>query len=480
MSLAVSDWIVFFIVILATIAVVAVAHILPKYASHGSVFRHLLVGRALTLPMFVVTTISTLFGSFFGVTQFAYERGVYNLLTQGIFWYTAYIVAAVVIVPKIRRSKVPQTLPDLLRESYGPVSEKIGALFNFIDIVPITFAMGLGTCVKAITGLSHTVGMCAALGFVILYSAFGRFRAVVFSDFLQCVIMYAGAFLVVAFSLKNYGFEALVTNLPESHWQLFPEDISLTFMWGFFALAALTDPSFYHRCFAAKSTATAQKGIIVSTIFWFIFDIFTTLGGMYARVAMPNADPQDAYLNYALHILPSPLGGMLLAGILATVLSAIDTYLFIGSTTLFKNLLPMKQRNFPGLKYLGMVIIGGLAAFLANFFDGSIYDIWKTLGSLSSACLLAPLIVGLFSERKIADHGFAFACILGIVCLTTWKYLPREGILADIDEFYLGLFGSMFGIALAHFREIKPGALSEIFSQRKSPRTEVFDKPGLI
>lgn len=452
-ALALADWLVFGSTLLATVLVVILGHSLPKRIAKGSVVSNLLLGRALTLPMFVATTVSTLFGSFFGVTQFAFERGVYNLMTQGVFWYVAYIVAAIVIVPRIRRFSLPQTLPDLLLESYGPVSEKVGAMFNFIDIVPITFAMGLGIFIKALTGVSHTQGMVVALIFVLIYSALGRFRAVVFSDILQCVVMFTSAFLVVVFSFHTYGFDTLVSNLPSDHWDPFPEDLSLTFMWGFFALAALTDPSFYHRCFAANSTATAQKGIILSTIFWFFLDICTTLGGMYARAALPQADPQDAYLNYALTILPTPLGGFLLAGLFATILSAIDTYLFIGSTTLFKNLLPVKHREHPGVEYLGMILIAGLAAFFARFFDGSIYQIWKTLGSLSAACLLAPLIVGLFSKRRISDYGFASACILGVVSLTVWKYLPRSGVFADIDEFYVGLAGSMCGIAFAHAKQ---------------------------
>jgi len=452
-SLALADWIVFFLTLLTTVAVVVLGHSLPKRVAEGSVVSHLLLGRALTLPMFVTTMISTLFGSFFGVTQFAFERGVYNLMTQGVFWYAAYVVAAIVIVPRIRRSTLPQTLPDLLRESYGPVSEKVGALFNFIDIVPITFAMGLGVLIKALTGMSHTAGMLTALFFVVIYSAFGRFRAVVFSDILQCVVMYVCALLVVIFSFRAYGLDVLYTKLPSTHWDLFPEDLSLTFMWGFFALAALTDPNFYHRCFAARTTATAQKGIIYSTILWFILDIVTTLGGMYARASMPQGDPQDAYLNYALNILPSPLGGLLLAGIFATVLSAIDTYLFVGSVTLFKNLVPTKHRDHHIVKYLGMVFIALLAAFFADLFDGSIYHIWKTLGSLSSACLLAPLMVGLFSRRKVSDFGFASSCILGVISLTLWKHIPRSGVWAGVDEFYIGLAGSMFGITVAHLRQ---------------------------
>lgn len=452
-SLAFADWVVFALTLLATVAVVIIGHSLPRRYAKNSLVSHLLVGRALTLPMFVATWVSTLFGSFFGVTQFAFERGIYNFMTQGVFWYTAYIVAAILIVPRIRQSSVPQTLPDLLRESYGPVSEKVGALFNFIDIVPITFAMALGIFIKALTGVSHTVGMVIALVFVLLYSAFGRFRAVVFSDILQCVVMYACAFLVVIFSFRTYGFDTLYHNLPTSHFDPFPENLSLTFMWGFFALAALTDPNFYHRCFAAQSTAVAQKGIIVSTIFWFVLDIFTTLGGMYARAAMPAADPQDAYLSYALNILPSPLGGLLLAGIFATVLSAIDTYLFVGSTTLFKNLMPVQHREHFAVKYIGMVLIALLAAFFADFFDGSIYNIWKTLGSLSSACMLAPLMVGLFSKNKISDYGFATSCILGVSSLVFWRYIDRSGMWAQIDEFYVGLFGSMTGIAIARFRQ---------------------------
>lgn len=462
-NLSVIDWIFFGLILNIIFAIMVVGQRLQARENKNTFLHNLSMGRSLTMPMFVVTNITALFGSFFGVTQFSYERGIYNIITQGIFWYTVYIFAAFVIVPKIRKTSLPQTLPDYLRENYGPVSEKVGALFNFVDILPITFSMGLGILVKSVSGISHSQGILVSLFFVLLYSAFGRYRSSIISDIFQGLIMYISAFLVLFYSFKTHGLNIILTNVPADHWNPFPENFSLTLMWGFFALATLTDPSFYHRCFAAKTTATAQKGIFVSTCFWFLFDIFTTFGAMYARAVMPHGDAQDAYLNYALHILPDPLKGVLLAGIFATMLSAIDTYINIGSITLFKNLIPLNRDDKKRYRYLGMIIISIITGIMANSFDGNIYQIWKTMGSLSTTCLLAPLMVGFFSTRKIGDHGFAFACFLGVFSLFSWKYTNKIGIWAQIDEFYMGLLGSMFGVGCSHLKIIISNAQINIY-----------------
>src|SRR5688572_16930813 len=84
------DWVVFFGVLLLTLASVVYGQSLKKKLSQDermSTLELLLMGRQLTLPLFVATLVATWYGGIFGVTALAYEKGIYNFLTQGVFWY---------------------------------------------------------------------------------------------------------------------------------------------------------------------------------------------------------------------------------------------------------------------------------------------------------------------------------------------------------------------------------------------------------
>src|SRR5665648_82956 len=84
------DWIVFFSVLGLTILSILWGQRLKKRIPESeqlSTIELLLMGRTLTLPIFVATLVATWYGGIFGVTALTFEKGIYNLLTQGFFWY---------------------------------------------------------------------------------------------------------------------------------------------------------------------------------------------------------------------------------------------------------------------------------------------------------------------------------------------------------------------------------------------------------
>src|SRR6478736_1723160 len=89
------DWLIFFGVLFATIASVLWGNRQKKKLSdqeQESVVELLLMGRKLTLPIFVATLVATWYGGIFGVTALTFEKGIYNFLTQGVFWYLSYLI----------------------------------------------------------------------------------------------------------------------------------------------------------------------------------------------------------------------------------------------------------------------------------------------------------------------------------------------------------------------------------------------------
>jgi len=448
------DWIVFFLVLLSTFAAIIYGQFKKSKTSDSDeedgLLDILLMGRKLTLPLFIATLVATWYGGIFGVTQIAYDYGVYNFLTQGVFWYFTYIFFAFFMVNRISKYQAV-TLPDLMGKMFGPRAEKVSAIFNFFNVVPIAYAISLGLFLQALFGGNLTVMVFLGTLIVMAYSLTGGLRAVVFSDIVQFFVMCAGVVLVLFFAMGKYGgIGFLKANLPQAHFSpLGGNSIATTLVWGFIALSTLVDPNFYQRCFAAKSPKVAKKGILISTFVWFLFDICTTGGALYARAVMPGLPSDKAYLIFSTSILPSGLRGFVLAGFLATILSTLDSYLFIAGTTLSYDILPKKFRTKKMAHYCAVIFSGLLAAVLSTAFSGDIKAVWKTLGSYSASCLLFPVILGHLFPGKISDKQFVFTCSIGVVFTTIWRFLPEEGIVAAIDDLYIGIIATFCGLILS-------------------------------
>jgi len=448
------DWFVFFAILLITFLSVFYGQYLKKKKGYKSDTEELhfldllLMGRQLTLPMFVATLVATWYGGIFGVTKIAFEQGIFNFITQGVFWYISYILFAFFITHKVAKYKAV-TLPDLVEQMFGPKAGKLSAVFNFFNVLPIAYVISLGLLIQAIFGITFLQSMIIGVTVVVLYTLYGGFRAVVFSDIIQFFVMCLGVFLILLFSYKLFGgISFLKANLPAGHFTLTGgEGIATTLVWGFIALSTLVDPNFYQRVFAAKSTKIAKRGILISTVIWILFDICTTSGAMYAKAVIPEAAADKAYLIYALQILPDGIRGLVLAGILATILSTLDSYLFIAGTTVSYDMMPKKWKGKVSLYHLGIIFVGILAIAMGLVFDGNIKTVWKTLGSYSASCLLLPVLYGYIFPGKIKDMQFVFASILGVITVSIWRNISLPGFWQNVDELYMGIMVTSLGLA---------------------------------
>ncbi len=437
------DWIIFFAVLLATFASVIYGQRLKTNLSESeqlSTLELLLMGRRLTLPLFVATLVATWYGGIFGVTALAFEKGIYNFVTQGLFWYLSYLLFAFFLVKKIRSYNI-MTIPELAGVLFGPKAERVTATLNFLNLLPLAYTISMGLLLQGMFGGTLFVNTLIGISVVTLWSVWGGFRAVVFSDVVQFVFMILAVVLVVIFAWAQYGSPLeIMDKLPPSHmgWTG-GESIATICVWGFIALSTLVDPSFYQRALAAESEKTAKRGILISTIIWFFFDCCTTLGALYARVAMPDANPQNAYLQFSMNLVPEGVRGLILAGILATILSTLDSYLFNAATCISYDFFKLKDKFKPWHHHLALIFVAVVSLFLGVHFDGNVVEVWKTLGSFSAACLLFPILMGQLFPGKISEKSFCWAVSIGCLGIVTWRILRSKTPYSELDEFYIGL-----------------------------------------
>lgn len=427
------------------------------YPQHNQrLLDYLIMGRQLTLPFFIATLVSTWYGGIFGVTQIAFEHGVYNFVTQGLFWYLSYFLFALFFVKKIR-SYQAITLPELVKKMYGEKSAKLAAIFIFFKTIPLTMAISVGIFLQMLLPINFATAVIIGVLFVAIYSYFGGLRAIVFSDFVQFFLMYLGVISVIVFSIIEFGgINYLTTNLPPKYFTFNSDfSISYTLVWLFIACSTtFINPTFYQRCFAAKNDKVAIRGILISIAIWFLFDLCTTMGGMYAKATIPLADPANGYLTYSLQLLPNGFRGLLLASILATILSTLDSFLFLASNVIFHDLNIFKIKHFNLKHILAITITAIITIVLTLCFGNKIEIIWRTIKGYFSACLIIPFLGGYVIDKLVTrnksnknlqlvfanynkDKIFLNMSILSFVCITIWDYFKLEQYIA-IDSFYIG------------------------------------------
>jgi SSS family solute:Na+ symporter len=285
---------------------------------------------------------------------------------------------------------------------------------------------------------AHAWGIGLAALFSAAYVVGGGFRAVVRTNAAQFILMYAGFIILLPVAFVSAGGFGGLRSLPAEHltW-----DGGLGFqavaVWYVIAMQTLVEPTFYQRCFAAKSPAVARRGVLWAIAFWVLFDALTTATGMYARVLVPDlASGVEAYPALADALLPPVARGAFYVGLIATVMSTVESYLFVAATTLGFDL-PLAWKAWRGGRQVGREGIGerqakhrratrwGLAiATLATcalaLTSESVVALWKGVGSVITPALLLPLVGGFIPQFRAGSRATLASMVLSAVVAVVW------------------------------------------------------------
>ncbi len=434
---------------------------------------YFLAGRRLTLPIFVATLVSTWYGGLLGVGELSFNYGLVNWLTQGFFWYLVYLFFAFFMANKIRKSKL-YTIPDQLERFYDKKSRFLGSIFNFIMVTPAAYILSLGLIFNILFGWEIWISIIVVSLIMIFYTMRGGFIGVIYTDFIQFVLMMIGVAMIIPIAVQTYGgFDFLATNLPETHLTITGGwSTQLILVWGLLAFWTLADPGFYQRCYASKDAKIPKKGILISIGFWFLFDICTTFTGMYAAAAnnagLISAEATTSYLTIAGSLLPPIFLGLFLTGLIATVMSTVDSFTFLGamniSHDLYKNIFRPKasEKQVMNATKVGIIITTGFAIILALFFD-SIVTMWYTIGTIGISALIVPILAGFFYKGKKSPLASLSSMIIGSGVSTTWLihgYINLDSwgwpqYFGSIEPLYPGLLASFILFTFVNFIHVR-------------------------
>lgn len=430
--------------------ILGIGFLRPARKSPDSYF---VLGRALTLPAFIASLVSTWYGGILGIGEYTYRFGVSNWLVFGMPYYLAAFIFAMFIARKARKTSY-YTIPDLLFRRFGRAVSVTGAFVIFFMTVPGAYVLMLGVLIHIVFGYSTEAGIIAGTLFSIVYVFRGGLRSVVRTDLLQFALMFVSFFLALLFLWKSVGgLSMLPERLPDTHltWHGGNRP-QYVLVWYVIALATLVEPAFYQRCFAARDESTAKRGILVSILFWFVFDAMTTTTGLYARALLPGLEnPTFAFPSLAVEILPPVLGAVFILGLLATVMSTIDSYAFLSAITLGRDIVwrirggaEEDSRRFSAW---ALIVTGAIAVVFAITLR-SVVDIWHHFGSVGTPALLIPL-ASTFSAREILRPPEALLMMISSGALSLFWLVSPAIFPALKGEYLLGIEPIFPGLILS-------------------------------
>jgi SSS family solute:Na+ symporter len=249
------------------------------------------------------------------------------------------------------------------------------------------------------------------------------------------------------------GQEYLSSSLPEDHLKLTggASPLFIT-VWFLIALWTFADPGFHQRCYSAKDSYVARKGIIISIFCWAVFDFLTTVTGLYARAFIPDiTQPVLAYPLFADKLLSSGFKGIFFAAMFATIMSTFNSFLFLSGTTIGRDFIFRISSEKNEIKLKGYVrtglLISGILSVMIAYFIPSVIKIWYTIGSIFIPGIIIPVITSYYTRFKIKEKFLLAEMILSVASGVIWFFVrelfEKSSAVYQVEPMLAGLFCSL-------------------------------------
>jgi SSS family solute:Na+ symporter len=414
-------------------------------------------GRSYSSAVVFATLSASFIGGGFtmGNAEKVFTWGIVNIFALWGFSLKEILVATF-IAPHIDAFSEAISVGDIMEQAYGRIAKLVSGCFAVLLCAGIVGAQvgATGYIFKLFLGIPHSWGIFFGFGIVVLYATIGGMKAVVLTDLLQFVILSIGIPLTLILGLyKAGGFEVVRAAVPAGHLSFLDGKTPLAFVSLFltFVLGETLVPPYVQRLLIGRSAAHTARGTLLSGLYSIPFFAVTGGIGLVALALKPELDPNMALPYVIQQVLPWGLKGMVVAGIIAVVMSSADSFLN-GAAVAFSNDVvgslrrrPLSDRQALLLAKFTTLLVGILAIVFAIKIK-SILDLLIYAYHFWAPVIVIPLATALF-RIKAGTRVFLAGCGAGLVGMVLWNTMLNAP--GDVDGLIVGVLanGAVFAIA---------------------------------
>lgn len=367
------------------------------------------------------------------------------------------------------------TIPDYFENRFKDSSRVLRITSALVILIFFTFytSSGMvsgGQLFESAFNMDYTTGIWLTASVVILYTLFGGFLAVSWTDFVQGTIMFIALILVPIVTVANIGsmdrtfdeIQAIDPKLLQAFEGTTWVGIISLLAWG---LGYFGQPHIIVR-FMAITSVKEMKSARRIGMGWMLFSIvgamITGLFGIaYFSIndaPLAEGNHEKVFIILAQDLFPSIITGFLLAAILAAIMSTIASQLLVTSSALTEDFYKAFVRRSASDKEL--VLVGRLAVLgvslialvLALNPNETILNLvgyaWAGFGAA-----FGPVVLLSLYWKRMTKMGALAGMIVGAVTVIVWEQIDQ---FTDVYEIIPGFIACTIAIIIVSLMTAKP------------------------
>lgn len=407
---------------------------------------YFLAGRGMVWPLIGFSLIVTNFSGtqFLGLAGAGYDTGI---SVWNFEWMATLILVifAVLILPIYLQSKIT-TVPEFMEKRYDRRSRYAFSGFTVVTGMLIDSAGGMFAGALVLSLLYPDVPLMVHIVVIALlgglYVILGGLRAVMITDTIQGVLLFlaSGVIFVVLFAEFGYEWSVFSDVAPEDGFTVAPPadddfmpwpGIFTGVIWlGFYNW--VTNHVVVQRVLAAKNLDHGRWGALFAGSLQLPLLVLLIFPGLLARDVFPDLDNPDlAWPSLVFEYMPVGLRGLVVAALLAALMSTLDSVLNGASALVVNDFIKTSKKEFSEKQLLRisralvgvfMLIAVAWAPVILQF--DTIVEYFQSFLGYVTMPIVVALLGGIFTKRATAPA--AFWTIVGLVPVGIAAFVTGE------------------------------------------------------
>jgi sodium/proline symporter len=388
------------------------------------------------------------------------------------------------------------TIPEFFANRFGDrghLLQAVAACFVLLFFLFYTSSglVAAGKLFETVFGLDYLIAVVAGTLFIVSYTLFGGFLAVSWTDFVQGLLMAAALLIVPVIAIQaDGGWEATVATLQATNPDLLTlwsdnagEPLTLLAIvslmaWG---LGYFGQPHILARFKGINSpteVATARRIAISWTALSLLGAVLVGLAGVaYVgnHLGGELADAETIFMVLVDALFHPVIAGILLAAILAAIMSTADSQLLVSSSALAEDLYRQllrrgaSQREVVLVGRLAVILLALVALALATNPESTVLGLVSYAWAGFGATFGPVLLISLYWER-MNWHGAIAGILTGGLVVVIWKQL--DGGIFALYEIVPGVLLATLAIVVVSLLTAPPEQIRrELFARYRAQLT---------
>lgn len=342
----------------------------------------------------------------------------------------------------------------------------------FFTVYAASGLVGAGKLFESMFNIDYTTAVVIGMAVMIFYTLLGGFLAVCWTDLFQALLMIFAIVVLPFIAYSNIdpdtmskafaSKENIFNPIPQGVGMFALVSIISSVAWG---LGYFGQPHILVRFMSVKSIKLLPRSITIAMV-WVVISLVGAvvigLLGIPLYAELPSGD-EEKVLIYMIADFVSPYFiGVLLAAILAAIMSTISSQLLVCSSTLtediYANIIKPKAsgRELLFVSRLFVLIISLVALVLSFDKSSNIFNLVKfAWGGFGAA--FGPLVLMALYSRKTTWYSALAGMVVGTIVMLVWYF---TGLNKYMYEIVPGFLANL--IVMLIINAVKPNTDKEI------------------